>query len=163
MLCSVLLSILGVSITLLSIHSLNIKNILQFDALFKNKSNLKTLKNELLTLSKKVNKGLTETAEDRTTIAELFNKIESFNTQNATLTNKNLNAVWSLEYTTSDSILDRGGAPKVGPILQTIDASNLKAENKEVRKYFVFNVPFKVTAELTPSSPSRVWSCLQWL
>ena len=152
---SILLSILGISLVLLFTQSLNINNIFQFGG-FKTKSNLKNLKNEILSISKKVNRGLTETAEDRSRIAELFNKIESYNTQNATLSSKNINDVWSLEYTTSDSILDRGGALKVGPILQTIDAINLKAENKEVRKYLIFDVPFKVTAELTPSTPSRV-------
>ena len=77
-------------------------------------NNIQNMKTELLTLSRKVNKGLLETPEDRMKIMELFDKIEKYNKRNSTLTNDDLNAVWSLEYTTSDSILDRKGAPKIG-------------------------------------------------
>jgi hypothetical protein len=68
----------------------------------------------------------------------LFERLEKQNTQKSTLSNPDLNAVWQLEYTTSDSILGRGSFSKFGPILQTIDAINLRAENSEVVNYFGF-------------------------
>lgn len=53
--------------------------------------------------------------------------------------------------------MGRGGFPRIGPILQKIDAKNLKAENSEIVRYFgLFDVPRKVTAELIPVSPSKV-------
>lgn len=124
--------------------------------LFSTKSNV-AAKKELLQLSRKVQRGLTETPEERKKILNLFEQLERSNSKNATLSDPNLSAVWELEYTTSDSILGRGKAPKVGPILQTIDAKNLKARNAEVTKYFGFlEVPAKVTADLEPMTPSKV-------
>jgi hypothetical protein len=115
------------------------------------------LKTQILELSRSVNRGLTETPADREKMADLFQQLERLNSREGTLKVDALSAVWSLEYTTSDSILGRGGVPKVGPILQTIDARRLTAENAEVRQYFgLFPLPVKVTAELTPWTPSKV-------
>jgi hypothetical protein len=66
----------------------------------------------------------------------MFESLEKLNNSKKTLSNPSLNAVWNLEYTTSDSILGRGGSERIGPILQTINARDLKAENSEVVNYF---------------------------
>lgn len=114
-------------------------------------------KSKLLGLSRKVNRGLTETPEERAEILKLFEQLEKSSLSKSTLASKDLSAVWNLEYTTSDAILGRNDVPKFGPVLQTIDAGNLKAKNAEVRLYFGFlKVPVEVTANLTPTSPSRV-------
>jgi hypothetical protein len=115
------------------------------------------LKSDLVALCRKVNRGLSESPDERKKVLEIFESLEKLNPNKNTLKNPDLNAIWSLEYTTSDSILGRGGSPKVGPILQKIDAINLKAQNSEVVRYFgAFDVPRKVTADLTPVSPSKV-------
>jgi hypothetical protein len=124
-------------------------------------TSIPTLKKQILDLSRSVDRGLTETPADREKMADLFQQLERLSSRNATLKVDALSAVWSLEYTTSDSILGRGGVPKVGPILQTIDARRLKAENAEVRQYFgLFKLPVKVTADLTPWTPSKVCVCV---
>lgn len=124
---------------------------------FFQKTNVEGLKQEILTLSRKVNRGLTETAEDRSKIEDLFEQIEKKTKKKATLSNPAVNGNWSLEYTTSDNILGRGKVgKKIAPIVQTIDAINLKAENSEVIQYFgFFNVPAKVTADLSPMTSSK--------
>jgi hypothetical protein len=110
-----------------------------------------------LNISNSVNRGLDETPEERAEIKQLFEKLEKKNQLKSTLASPLLNAVWQLEYTTSDSILGRNGAKKIGPIFQTIDAVNLTAENREVVNYFGFlKIPRKVTAKLSPLSPSKV-------
>ena len=72
---------------------------------FFQKTNVEGLKQEILTLSRKVNRGLTETAEDRSKIEDLFEQIEKKTKKKATLSNPAVNGNWSLEYTTSDNIL----------------------------------------------------------
>eukprot|EP01038_Epipyxis_sp_PR26KG_P004806 gene4806-6734_t len=116
------------------------------------------IKNELLTLCRKVNRGLSETAEDKSKLFRLFEELEKISDKN-TLKNKYLSAVWELEYTTSDSILGRGKktSEKVGKILQEIDVKNLRAKNSENVKYFgLLTLPGSVTAELAPVSGSKV-------
>lgn len=74
-------------------------------ALFQSRSSstsVKALKSELLSLVKKVNRGLSETPEERLKIKELFEKLEKKNPNKSTLKNPALSAMWSLEYTTSD-------------------------------------------------------------
>merc|ERR1712024_352134 len=56
------------------------------------------------------------------------------------------------EYTTSESILGKGGFPRVGPIVQMIDTTSLTAENSEVVSYFGVKLPRKIEAELNPES-----------
>lgn len=115
------------------------------------------LKSEILTLARRVQRGLSESPQERAEILSLFEQLERANKNKKTLSSPYLNAVWSLEYTTSDSILGRKGSPRIGPILQTIDAKQLRAENSEVVRYFnVFDVRRKVAAELTAVSPSQV-------
>lgn len=73
--------------------------------------------------------------------------------------NKYLSANWDLVYTTSASIIGKGDSlfPRVGKILQKIDVGNLKAENSEIIQFLgIFRIPRKVSAELTPVSPSKV-------
>ena len=66
----------------------------------------------------------------------LFETLESMNKNKNTLKDPQVNGDWKLEYTTSDTILGRNGPQKVGPVLQKIDAINLKAENSESISYF---------------------------
>lgn len=128
------------------------------------------LKAELLTLARKVNKGLTESSSDKQEVLRLFEELERRNIYNNTLSSPDLSAVWSLEYTTSDSLIQRGSSVTTsGPILQTIDTRDIKdllAENTEVRVYPVgplkIKVPFKVKGELTPVSPSKVSHIYQY-
>lgn len=122
------------------------------------------LKANLLALARKVNRGLTESESERKEVLRLFEEIEKRNPRNETLLSPDLSAVWSLEYTTSNSLLQRGSSvTTVGPILQTIDtrdSKDLRAENKEVRMYPVgplkLKVPLNVEAKLTPLTPSMV-------
>jgi hypothetical protein len=113
-------------------------------------------KEEILNLARKVNKGLTETSEERQRILELFEQLEKKNPTKKPLASAKVNAVWRLEYTTSDSILSRKGLKKVGPVLQTIDAAKLFAQNSETVSFFGIPIPRKVTAALTPISDSEV-------
>lgn len=125
----------------------------------KNKgSTIADLKGEIVSLSRSVKRGLEATEEDRNQILTIFEQLEKKQKNKKTLKMRELNAVWSLEYTTSDSILGKGSPGKrIGPIKQTIDAINLKAENSEVVEYLGFlRVPSKVTADLSPLSPSKV-------
>ena len=108
------------------------------------------LKTEILQLAQTTKRGLTATEEDKDRMDELFRKLEKSNPTQKPLKNSLVNGVWSLEYTTSDSIVGKGDFPKIGPILQTIDTNNLCAENSEVVSYFGVKVPRKVTAELIP-------------
>jgi hypothetical protein len=117
------------------------------------------LKADLLLLSSETKRGLIATPEQKDAIQKLFVKLEKMNPTQKPLTQKNpdlINGVWSLEYTTSDSILGKknsGWQQKVGPILQTIDTLSLTAENSEVVKYFgIFELPNKVTIDLSPQS-----------
>ncbi len=85
----------------------------------------------------------------------LFAQLEALNpTRNPLIVTKNKPSIdgdWSLDYTTSDSILGKGGYPRIGPIIQNIDTVTLSAKNSEIIQYFyLFNVPRSVTAELSP-------------
>jgi len=83
---------------------------------------------------------------------QLFEKLERLNPTKNPLKTAKVNGNWSLDYTTSDSILGKGGFPKVGPIIQMIDTTSLSAENSEVVSYFGIKVPRKITAELSPKT-----------
>ena len=110
----------------------------------------KELKTKILDLARETNRGLTATPEQEEEIKNLFEKLEGMNpTKNPLLTDK-VNGDWSLDYTTSDSILGKGGFPRVGKIVQNIDTKNLRAENSEVVSYFGVKVPRKVSSELSP-------------
>lgn len=61
-----------------------------------------------------------------------------------------------MKYTTSDAILGRGSQKRVGPILQMIDAINLKAYNSECVDYGLLKVNRKVTADLSPMNKRKV-------
>ena len=120
------------------------------------KKSVQNLKDEILSLAKRNERGLIESPEDRDTMAQLFANLEQKNPNKASLSSPQVNGVWELQYTTSDSILGRGRSPRVGPIFQTIDAPNGYAKNSETVQYFGFlNVPRAVTAAITPMSPSK--------
>jgi hypothetical protein len=114
--------------------------------------NREQLKADLLKLSSETKRGLTATTEQEERIKDLFEKLEKLNPTRKPLKSEQVNGVWSLEYTTSNSILGKGGFQKVGPILQMIDTTTLSAVNSEVVDYFGIKVPRKVTADLSPQS-----------
>lgn len=115
------------------------------------------LKSEILSLAKKVERGLIETTDEKETMLRLFEQLEKKNKYKDSLKSPLINAVWDLKYTTSDSILGRNGSKRVGPILQTIDGPNLYAKNTETLSFLgIINVPRSVTAALTPMTGSKV-------
>lgn len=124
---------------------------------FNTANNIPTLKKQIIQLARKVNRGLTETPDDKKEMAILFEKLEKLNPNKNSLAYKGTSAIWNLEYTTSSSILGRDDRFKrVGDITQRIDTENLEAENKEVVSYFGINVARSVKAELSPVSASKV-------
>lgn len=127
------------------------------NAFFGGGANVAKLKTQIVDLSRSVNRGLTETVEEREQIEKLFKLLEAKSPTSSPLTQPSkADGIWSLEYTTSDSILGRGGYERIGPILQMIDTKNLKAENSETIGFFGLKIPRKVTAELTPMTKSKV-------
>ena len=113
------------------------------------------LKKQILDLASATKRGLIATDEQKQTMEQLFAQLEALNpTRNPLIIAKNkpsINGDWSLDYTTSESILGKGGYPRIGPIIQNIDTTNLSAKNSEIVKYFnLFPVPRSVTAELSP-------------
>jgi hypothetical protein len=112
------------------------------------------LKLEILDLASETNRGLTASAAEQQKMNDLFEKLERLNPTKKPLKSNLVNGVWSLQYTTSESIIGKGKiGSKVGDILQVIDTNSLYAENSEVVKYFgIIKVPRKVTAELFPQS-----------
>ena len=115
------------------------------------------LKTKILNLAKSTKRGLTETTEQKKEMEKLFNQLEKKNKYKKSLSSPLINAVWQLEYTTSDSILGRNRSPRIGPILQTIDAPNGFAKNSETVQYLGFlNIPRSVTAAISPLTPSKV-------
>lgn len=109
------------------------------------------LKQQLLDLAVQTNRGLTATPQQTQEIQQLFTRLEKLNPTRQPLKSPLLNADWSLEYTTSDSIIGKGDPfPKVGPIVQTIDTATLSAANAEVVNYFGLRVPRRITVALAP-------------
>lgn len=112
------------------------------------------LKRDILDLASATERGLTATEEQRAEMMGMFEQLERLNpTPDPLVVSDNkpsVNGDWSLDYTTSDSILGKGGWPRVGPIVQSIDTTTLSAKNSEVVKYAVLNLPRSVTAELSP-------------
>jgi hypothetical protein len=110
------------------------------------------LKADLLDLSFETKRGLEATPEQAEKILDIFAKLEKLNPTRKPLKSPLINGDWSLDYSTSDSIIGKGDFPRVGPIVQTIDTNQLYAENTEVVSYFGIKVPRKVTAELSPQN-----------
>ena len=110
------------------------------------------LKEEILSLAAETKRGLTATDEQKELMQKLFAELEALNpTSNPLIVNDkkpSVNGDWSLDYTTSGSIL--GKAPRLGPIIQNIDTTTLSAKNSEVVQYVFFPVPRSVSAELSP-------------
>ena len=120
-----------------------------FVASNKARSNLKT---KILDLASETNRGLTASPEQKEEMQTLFAQLEKINPTKAPLKTPKVNGDWSLDYTTSDAILGKGGFPRIGPIVQNIDTTTLSAANSEVVSYFGIKVPRKITAELTPQN-----------
>lgn len=113
------------------------------------------LKKQIMSLASETKRGLTATNEQKEQMQGLFAELEKLNpTTNPLIINDkkpSVNGDWSLDYTTSDSILGKGGFPRVGPIIQNIDTTTLSAKNSEIVQYFfLIPVPRSVTAELSP-------------
>lgn len=109
------------------------------------------LKLELLDLAAETERGLIATPEQQDQIRKKFEWLERLNPTVKPLKSDKINGVWDLRYTTSGSILGKGdGLPRIGPIKQMIDTTNLAAYNSEVVNLFGINVPRKVTAQLMP-------------
>mmetsp|Transcript_34438 Transcript_34438/g.83031 ORF Transcript_34438/g.83031 Transcript_34438/m.83031 type:complete len:233 (+) Transcript_34438:110-808(+) len=112
------------------------------------------LKSDILELATEVDRGLTATESQQEQMKSLFEKLEKLNPTSSPLkSSKLIDGSWDLQYTTSDSILGKGGFPRIGPIEQFLDTSNLQAYNSEVVNYFGFlPIQRKVTASLQPQS-----------
>ncbi|KAL7545381.1 hypothetical protein ACHAWF_008728 [Thalassiosira exigua] len=112
------------------------------------------LKDAILDLASETKRGLTATEEQRGEMEQLFESLEALNpTADPLVARKgkpSVNGDWDLRYTTSDSILGKGGFPRVGPIVQNIDTTTLSAKNSETVRYAVLDVPRSVTSELAP-------------
>lgn len=112
------------------------------------------LKAELLEAIRPLKRGLLASEEDKARVDALARRLERKNTEKKPLASPNLNGQWELLYTTSDSILGTNKPAFLrpsGPIYQVIDATTLRARNKETAP--LFN---QVSAELIPESASRV-------
>ena len=115
------------------------------------------LKKDILDLSRKLQRGLLDDAENEKKMQNLFRQLEELNTNGNTLSNPNLSGDWNLEYTSSKTLIGKGKiGRKTGEISQKINVKNLKAENSEVISFFGLP-PFKssVTANLRPESKSK--------
>ena len=110
------------------------------------------LKTKILDLASQTNRGLLASPEQKDEILQLFEKLERMNPTKGPLKSNKVNGNWSLDYTTSDTILGKGGFPRIGPIIQMIDTKTLSAFNSEVVSYFGVKIPRKITAELSPQS-----------
>lgn len=131
-----------------------------FSSNLKVKRNVDSIKSDLLKLvyqAQHGTRGSKATEEEKMKIEELFNELESSHGQNETLSRKALNAVWKLEYTTSVDLSGQKGFPRVGPVLQTVNANELSAENKEtISVWNLFNFSQRVTAKLIPQTATQV-------
>ncbi|KAL7470585.1 hypothetical protein ACHAXS_010831 [Conticribra weissflogii] len=110
------------------------------------------LKTKILDLASETKRGLTATPDQKQEMLQLFEKLEKLNPTKNPLKSPKVNGDWSLDYTTSDSILGKGGFPRIGPIVQNINTGDLTAQNSEVVSYFGIPVSRKVTAALTPKN-----------
>ena len=109
------------------------------------------LKEDILSLASQTKRGLTATPAEQEEMYDLFTQLEALNPTSNPLTKNSINGDWELQYTTSESILGKGGFPRIGPIVQSINTDTLSAKNSEVVRYFfVVNVNRSVSAELSP-------------
>lgn len=108
------------------------------------------LKTDLLNLATETQRGINATPSQTDQIRSLFEQLERINPTKNPLQSSKVNGDWSLDYSTSDSIIGKGGLPRVGPIVQNIDTNLLSAENREVVSFYGLEVPRKITAKLSP-------------
>lgn len=105
-------------------------------------------------------------SKERQQIIELVEKLETINPEPKPLASDAINGEWRLRWTTSESILGRNRMRGFRvdldrPILQEIDAKNLKARNVEpitTFRWILGGVRYtnNVEAALTPVSESKV-------
>ena len=112
------------------------------------------LKNDILELAEQTKRGLIETPKQKEEMLRMFEKLEMLNPTKAPLSSNKISGKWLLKYTTSASILGRGGAERTGEIVQVLDTVGLKASNAETLNLGLFKLPRKVKAELTPITSS---------
>lgn len=99
--------------------------------------------------------GIRASEEDAAMVDRLASELETLNPTPKPLSSPLINGKWELCYTTSMSILGKTRPPfarPFGPIYQTIDAGNLRAQNDEGFPFFN-----SVIATLTPESESKVF------
>eukprot|EP00584_Thalassiosira_punctigera_P017676 CAMPEP_0172559126 /NCGR_PEP_ID=MMETSP1067-20121228/82727_1 /TAXON_ID=265564 ORGANISM="Thalassiosira punctigera, Strain Tpunct2005C2" /NCGR_SAMPLE_ID=MMETSP1067 /ASSEMBLY_ACC=CAM_ASM_000444 /LENGTH=236 /DNA_ID=CAMNT_0013348655 /DNA_START=18 /DNA_END=728 /DNA_ORIENTATION=+ len=111
------------------------------------------LKERILSLASETKRGLMATDDQMEEMDGLFSQLEKLNPTVNPITNKlsTLSGDWSLDYTTSGSILGKGGSPRIGPIIQNIDTAALSAKNSEIIRYGgIINVSRSVSAALSP-------------
>lgn len=121
-------------------------------AFFTDGTTRNNLKRNLLDLASETKRGIEASQDQRNEIKDLFEKLERLNPTKNPLKTDKVDGNWSLDYSTSDSIIGKGGFPRIGAIVQTIDLTTSSAENSEVVSYFGIKVPRKVTAALTPQT-----------
>lgn len=138
-------------------YAIALPELSQFADLFASPNERRSrLKGRILDLASATERGLIATDEERLEMEGLFARLEALNPTRDPLVgggrNKkpSVDGDWSLDYTTSDSILGKGGFPRIGPIVQNIDTTTLSAKNSEVVRYGFIDVPRSVTAELSP-------------
>mmetsp|Transcript_20576 Transcript_20576/g.35073 ORF Transcript_20576/g.35073 Transcript_20576/m.35073 type:complete len:224 (+) Transcript_20576:73-744(+) len=134
-----------------SSSSTTARNAFSFPNLFQSKDVRRSeLKEQILSLASETKRGLTATEEQKEQMQTLFAELEALNPTLNPLKKASVNGDWSLDYTTSDTILGKGGLPRIGPIIQNIDTTTLSAKNSETVQYVLFPVPRSISAELSP-------------
>lgn len=146
----------SMAITMLVVMSITLLSFSNGLLNFAKKSGVQGLKSKILELANQTNRGLNESEEQAAEMLELFESLEKLNPTKKVLQSPLTSGRWLLRYTTSDSILGRGGSPRIGEIVQVLDTAGLRASNAEVVKYGPFSVARKVKAELNPISGSEV-------
>lgn len=110
------------------------------------------IKAEILALSTETQRGITATEEQSEQIKSLFEELEKFNPTPKPLLSPLINGDWSLDYSTSDSIVGKGGLPRIGPIVQTLDTAGLRAANEEILSVWGLPISRRVDAVLSPKN-----------
>eukprot|EP00457_Paulinella_chromatophora_P010822 gb/GEZN01010938.1/.p1 GENE.gb/GEZN01010938.1/~~gb/GEZN01010938.1/.p1 ORF type:complete len:381 (-),score=35.50 gb/GEZN01010938.1/:55-1176(-) len=121
---------------------------------------VRSLKQDILALAEKTQRGLTATDSDEQKMRALIGQLERLNPEPASLSSPYLSGTWEMKYTTDRSLLSKSSGrfkKPSGKILQVVDTEKLTARNAEVVEYFcLFNVPRQVTAVLTPMTQSQI-------
>ena len=139
------------TVTATALHAIEFPSIQLLNPFNTNQKQREQLKQQILSLASETKRGLTATPAQQEEMYDLFTQLDGLNPTSNPLTKNGINGDWDLKYTTSESILGKGGFPRIGPIVQHIDTNTLSAKNSEVVRYFfLFNVNRSVTAKLSP-------------